>query len=62
MSEHIRVRWAGFGDTTEGTVVSIEHTDPEGYALVEPMIWVRWDDAQGDDDLDLLTWDDVVEL
>ena len=62
MSTPIRVRWAGFGDTCEGTVISVEHQDPEGNVLDEPMIWVRWDDATDEHDLDLLTWDDVIEV
>jgi hypothetical protein len=53
-----KVCYAG-DDSVTGTIASVETHDPEGNELAEEMIWVQWPDM---DDLDLLTWDDVIEV
>lgn len=42
-----------------GVITGIETHDPEGCELAESMIWVRWPDMEM---LDLLTWDDVLQV
>lgn len=59
-----RVYYAGTNyyatDGVKGTVVATEMSDPDGYELTEPMIWVRWDDYLDPSDMELLTWNDVM--
>ncbi len=56
-----KVWFAGDADDDDviGTVVAVETEGPEGEELVESMIWVQWPDI---DMLDLLSWDDVIQV